>query len=66
MKKFLSLAFVAAFSAAPLAACDFHDGAKKSDTKAEMKTERKAPVRAAKSTKSTKPVAQAKGDSKKI
>lgn len=65
MKKFLAAAFIAAFAASPLVACEMHkDGALKSDVKAELKTDRKA--KTAKASKPAKPLAEGKTTDKKI
>jgi len=64
MKKLiLAATLTGLFGAAPLAACDMHDSAK-TETKAELKTARKAKV--AKAHKAAKPVAEAPSTDKKI
>ncbi len=67
MKKILAAAVLAAFTASPLLACDAMkgpDGYHKSDTKAELKSERKA--KTAKAGKAVKPLAESKTQDKKI
>jgi hypothetical protein len=64
MKKLiLAVTLTGLFGAAPLAACDMPDHAK-TDTKAELKTSRKAKV--AKAHKAVKPVAEAQNKDQKI
>lgn len=67
MKKLLAIAVAVAFSASPLLACDYHKDGAKSDTKAELKLERKAKsAKTAKAAKAAKPLAESKTQDKKI
>jgi len=68
MKTFIAAAVIAAFSASPLLACDAMKGEyHKSDTKAELKSERKAKSsKATKSSKAVKPLVENKSEDKKI
>lgn len=68
MRKILAAAFIAAFAASPLLACDAMKGTdtyeKMHGPKAELKTDRKA--KTAKASKPAKPLAEGKTTDKKI
>jgi hypothetical protein len=65
MKTFIAAAVIAAFSASPLLACDYHKDGAKGDSKAELKSERKA-SKSSKPSKASKPLVESKTEDKKI